>query len=84
MKNIGGNAVIIKEININLVKELLKNKGQATKQEIAKESGLSFVTVGSALQHLLQKMRFLKQSWFNPMEEGLHSNIVIIMILLMV
>ncbi len=55
MKNIGGNAVIIKEININLVKELLKNKGQATKQEIAKESGLSFVTVGSALQHLLQK-----------------------------
>lgn len=55
MKNIGGNAVIIKEININLVKELLKNKGQATKQEIAKESGLSFVTVGSALQYLLQK-----------------------------
>ena len=33
----------------------MKNKEQATKQEIAKESGLSFVTVGSALQHLLQK-----------------------------
>lgn len=55
MKNIGGNAVIIKEININLVKEVLKTKEKATKQEISKETDLSFVTVGSALQHLLER-----------------------------
>jgi len=55
MKNIGGNAVIIKEINVNLVKEVLKNREKATKQEIAKETELSFVTVGSALQLLLEK-----------------------------
>lgn len=53
MENIGGNAIIIKEININFVRKVLKMKGQGTKQEIAKETGLSFVTVGTALQHLL-------------------------------
>lgn len=53
MENISGNAIIIKEININFVRKVLKDKGQATKQEIAKETGLSFVTVGTALQHLL-------------------------------
>lgn len=55
MENIGGNAIVIKEININLVKKVLKLKAQATKQEIAKETGLSFVTVGTALQFLLSQ-----------------------------
>lgn len=55
MKNIGGNAVIIKEININLVREVLKAREKATKQEISKETELSFVTVGSALQQLLER-----------------------------
>lgn len=55
MENIGGNAVVIKEININLVRNTLKAKGQGTKQEIAKETGLSFVTVGAALQFLLSQ-----------------------------
>ena len=55
MENIGGNAIIIKEININFVRKILKMKGQGTKQEIAKETGLSFVTVGTALQHLLSQ-----------------------------
>lgn len=53
MESIGGNAIIIKEININFVRKVLKTMGQATKQEIAKETGLSFVTVGTALQYLL-------------------------------
>ena len=34
MENIGGNAIIIKEININFVRKILKMKGQGTKQEI--------------------------------------------------
>ena len=34
--------------------KVLKAKGQATKQDIARETGLSFVTVGTALQHLLE------------------------------
>jgi predicted NBD/HSP70 family sugar kinase len=53
MKNISGNALIIKEININLVRKTLKSKGTATKQQIAEETGLSLVTVGTVLQHLV-------------------------------
>ncbi len=52
MKDISGNALIIKEINISLVRKTLKSKGIATKQQIATETGLSLVTVGTVLLHL--------------------------------
>lgn len=55
MKNIGGNSLVIKEININLVRKALKSKRKATKQEIANSTGLSIVTVGTVLQHLLEE-----------------------------
>jgi hypothetical protein len=52
MKDIGGNALVIKEININLVRKALKATGPATKQQLAEETGLSLVTVGTALNSL--------------------------------
>ncbi|SMF84234.1 Sugar kinase of the NBD/HSP70 family, may contain an N-terminal HTH domain [Paenibacillus uliginis N3/975] len=54
MKSIGGNAIVMKEVNINLVRKALKAEGEATKQQIAKATGLSAVTVGTILQQLLQ------------------------------
>lgn len=62
MENISGNALVIKEININLVRKTLKAKGLATKQQITKETGLSLVTVGTVLQHLInQKEVFVSE-----------------------
>ncbi|MDF2613307.1 MAG: hypothetical protein K0S71_1093 [Clostridia bacterium] len=55
LEHIGGNALVIKEVNINLVRKVLKEKGQATKQQIAEETGLSTVTVGSVLQQLIKE-----------------------------
>ncbi|WP_410512414.1 ROK family transcriptional regulator [Paenibacillus sp. BR2-3] len=52
VENIGGNAIVIKEVNINLVRKVLKEKKQATKRQIAEITGLSIVTVGTMLQHL--------------------------------
>ncbi|MDF2594787.1 MAG: hypothetical protein K0R69_1128 [Clostridia bacterium] len=54
MKNISGNALVIKEVNTNLVLKVLREKGKATKQEISKITGLSTVTIGSILQHLMR------------------------------
>lgn len=55
MKSISGNSIVIKEVNINLVRKVLKEKGQATKQQIADATGLSTVTVGTILQLLLKQ-----------------------------
>ncbi|MCL6604467.1 MAG: ROK family protein [Paenibacillus sp.] len=55
VENIGGNALVIKEININLVRRVLKEKKQATKRQIADITGLSNVTVGTMLQHLVNQ-----------------------------
>jgi hypothetical protein len=55
MKNIGGNALVIKEVNINLVRKVLKAKKQATKRQLAELTGLSNVTVGTVLQQLVKQ-----------------------------
>ncbi|QUL52508.1 ROK family protein [Paenibacillus tritici] len=52
MKKIGGNAVVMREVNSNLVRQVLKEHGQATKRQIADSCGLSVVTVGTVLQIL--------------------------------
>lgn len=54
MKSIGGNAIVMKEVNMNLVRKALKTEGEATKQQIAKATGLSAVTVGTVLQQLMK------------------------------
>lgn len=54
IKSIGGNALVMKEVNVNLVRNALKTEGEGTKQQIAKITGLSVVTVGTILQQLLK------------------------------
>jgi len=53
MTPISGNALTMKEINVNLVRRALKAQGQATKHQIAAATGISTVTVGSILQDLM-------------------------------
>ncbi|MDK8182172.1 ROK family transcriptional regulator [Paenibacillus sp. UMB4589-SE434] len=60
MKPISGNALVIKEINMNLVRQMLKAKGTATKQEIALATGLSVVTVNTVLQSLVKQGEVMK------------------------
>lgn len=50
----GANALVMKEININLVRRALKARYEATKQQIAEATGLSVVTVGTVLQKLIE------------------------------
>ncbi|KWX88719.1 ROK family transcriptional regulator [Paenibacillus riograndensis] len=59
MKNIGGNALVIKEVNINLVRRVLKERKQATKRQIAEDTGLSIVTAGSVLEVLVRQNEVL-------------------------
>jgi predicted NBD/HSP70 family sugar kinase len=51
--NTSANALVMKEININLVRRTLKLKRQATKQQIAEATGLSIVTVATILEKLI-------------------------------
>lgn len=60
MINISGNALITKEININLVRRALKSKGQATKGQLAEITGLSTVTIGTILQALIKQSEVLE------------------------
>ncbi|QPC80614.1 ROK family protein [Phototrophicus methaneseepsis] len=50
--SVSGNALIMKEININLVRRALKATKRATKHQIAQATGLSTVTVATILQEL--------------------------------
>ncbi|GGF70786.1 hypothetical protein GCM10010912_15010 [Paenibacillus albidus] len=54
MERISGNAIVIKEVNMNLVRKALRERGSGTKQQLAEATGLSLVTVGTVLQQLLQ------------------------------
>ena len=49
------NALVMKEINTNLVRKTLQTKREATKHQIAEATGLSTVTVGTILQTLIDK-----------------------------
>lgn len=53
--NLGANALIMKEININLVRRALKLQQEGTKLQIAEATGLSTVTVGTILQRLIEE-----------------------------
>ena len=55
MKDMGGNALMIKEINTGLVRRLLKERKRATKREIAEATGLSVVTVSAVLEDLARQ-----------------------------
>lgn len=53
--NISGNALVMKELNIHLVRQALKRLQKATKQQIAEMTGLSTVTIGTILQKLVEE-----------------------------
>lgn len=55
VKNIGGNALVIREVNINLVRKVLKERGEVTKRQVAESTGLSIVTVGTVLHDLAER-----------------------------
>lgn len=48
------NALVMKDYNVNLVRRTLKQKREATKQQIAEATGLSTVTVGTILHRLIE------------------------------
>lgn len=52
--------MVMKEVNVNLVRKALKAEGEATKQQIAKMTGLSAVTVGTILHQLLNKAEVIE------------------------
>lgn len=51
---LSGNALIMREVNTNLVRKTLKAMKQATKQQIAKTTGLSTVTIATIMQQLTE------------------------------
>lgn len=55
MKSINGNSMIMKEVNKNIIRRILKSEQKATKQRLSELTGLSTVTIGSILQQLLEK-----------------------------
>jgi hypothetical protein len=52
--SVSGNALTMRELNINLVRDAVKSLQMATKQQIAEATGLSTVTVGTLIQQLLE------------------------------
>jgi predicted NBD/HSP70 family sugar kinase len=52
--SVSGNALTMRELNINLVRNAVKTMQMATKQQIAEATGLSTVTVGTLIQQLLE------------------------------
>lgn len=60
MKKLSGNTVLIKEVNVNIIREAIKNKSVITKPQIAKETGLTTATVGTILNELLAKNEIIE------------------------
>lgn len=54
MDQVIGNTARLKELNIELVREALKSVGDATKQSLARATGLSAATCGNVLAELLR------------------------------
>ncbi len=52
--NLSGNALVMKELNISLVRRTLRLKKQATRQQIAEATGLSTVTIASIIRQLAE------------------------------
>lgn len=52
--SLSGNALTMREVNLNLMRRTLKTHRQATKQQLAAWTGLSLVTVGTLMQQLVE------------------------------
>lgn len=60
MEKLNGSSNLIKEVNINIVREAIKNSAFVTKPMLAKETGLTSATVGTILNELLEKNEILE------------------------
>ncbi len=54
MEKINGNSLLMKEVNTNILRSVLRKEKYFTKQKLAKITGLSVVTVGTILNQLLK------------------------------
>ena len=52
--NISGNSILLREVNTNLVRKVMKLKRLATKQQVSEATGLSIVTVSTIIQQLVE------------------------------
>jgi len=69
MEYIGGNAPVIRKINTNIVRKVLKSKGPSTKQQLARDTGLSLMTVGTVLSYLMDQQEVI-ESELSPSKGG--------------
>ena len=53
MEKINGNSLLMKEVNINILRNALRKEKYFTKQKLAEITGLSIVTVGTILNQFL-------------------------------
>lgn len=54
MEKINGNSLLMKEVNINILRNALRKEKYFTKQKLAEITGLSIVTVGTILNQFLE------------------------------
>lgn len=70
MKDMGGNAPMIKEINTDLVRRTLKDRKRSTVRQIAQTTGLSIVTVTAVLQELTARNEVMEEADLVPSGGG--------------
>lgn len=58
--NISGNSIVLREVNTNLVRKIMKIKRLATKQQVSEATGLSIVTVSTIIQQLVESNEVFK------------------------
>lgn len=66
MVSISGNSMVIREINTNLVRSVLKEGGLFTKQQIAAATSLTAVTAGTVLKQLLGSNEVIEVELSSP------------------
>ncbi|MDV3428870.1 MAG: winged helix-turn-helix transcriptional regulator, partial [Bacillota bacterium] len=54
MDNLSGKPQVMKKVNSGLIKQILKDKGSATKAEISESTGISATTVRALLNQLIR------------------------------
>lgn len=59
MDNLSGKPQIMKKVNSGLIKQILKEKGSATKAEIAESTGISATTIRTLLNQLIRSSQIV-------------------------
>lgn len=59
MDNLSGKPQIMKKVNSGLIKQILKEKGSATKAEISESTGISATTIRTLLNQLIESLEIV-------------------------